>query len=116
MSRPLLAAIASALIALDESGGAPSPLLRDTTDIQRLIADRHGLQRAALGWSADALACEAVVLHDEVSRAMRRCVSSGGDDPRFAEAMGVIERYLEQAAETTRRSHTRATRRASAPP
>ena len=52
----LLADIATALISLDESKGAPSALLHDSADIQRFLADRHGLQRSRLGWSAAALA------------------------------------------------------------
>ena len=105
----MLADIASALITLDESHGAPSALLLDCADIQRFLADRHGLQRARLGWTAEALARESELLAAEVERSVRRCFS----DARFAvqveEALGVIHRYLEQGAETSRRALERIT-------
>ncbi len=108
-SGALLADIAAALIALDDSEGAPSTLLSDSAEIQRFIADRHGLQRARLGWTGDALAREFVILHDEVERAVSRFFHA----PEFAaqkeEALGVIRRLLEQATETSRRALERAT-------
>ncbi|HUQ46301.1 MAG TPA: ATP-binding protein [Gemmatimonadaceae bacterium] len=107
-SGALLADVASALITLDESHGAPSALLLDSADIQRFIADRHGLQRARLGWTSAALAREGEVLCTEIERSVRRCFG----DPRYAaqvdEALGVICRYLEQGAETSRRALERA--------
>jgi signal transduction histidine kinase len=105
----MLADIASALITLDESHGAPSALLLDCADIQRFLADRHGLQRARLGWTVEALARETEVLAAEVERSVRRCFS----DPRFSvqveEALGVVHRYLEQGGETSRRALERLT-------
>ena len=105
----MLADIASALITLDESHGAPSALLLDCADIQRFLADRHGLQRARLGWTTEALARESEILGAEVERSVRRCFS----DPRYArqveEALGVIHRYLEQGGETSRRALERVT-------
>ena len=111
----LLADISAALVTLDESDGALSAQLHDTADIQRFIADRHGLQRARLGWTREALSREAAILHDEVLRAMRRCFADRTHAPQFDEAIGVISRYLEQAAETSRRALERALRQAAAP-
>ena len=107
----MLADIASALITLDESRGAPSSLLLDSADIQRFVADRHGLQRARLGWSAEALAREAEVLRAEVERSVRRCFSDPKFAPQVEEALGVMRRYLEQGAETSRRALDRVTHR-----
>ena len=50
-----VADVAEHSLALDESHGRPSPLLADGTEIQRLVAERHGAQRARLGWSRDDL-------------------------------------------------------------
>ena len=55
------------LVSLDEGGGEPA-LLRDGSDIQRLVAERHGEQRARLGWGADELAREYRVVREEVDR------------------------------------------------
>ena len=100
----MLADVAAALVTLDESRGAPSALLLDSADIQRFVADRHGLQRARLGWTTEALAREHEILQAEIERAVRRCFS----DPKCArqvdESLGVIRRYLEQSSETSRRA------------
>src|SRR5438105_322303 len=53
-----LADLGAMLIAIEEAAGQPSGHLVDGTEIQRLIADRHGAQRARVGWSAAALRYE----------------------------------------------------------
>ena len=100
----MLSDIAAALVTLDESHGAPSALLLDSADIQRFIADRHGLQRARLGWTPAALAREVEALRAEIERAVRRCFPDPKCATQVDEALGVIRRYLEQAGETSRRA------------
>jgi signal transduction histidine kinase len=104
----LLADIAAALVTLDESEGAPSAFLLDASDIHRFVADRHGLQRARLGWSVEALARESAILLDEVERTVRRCFGDAKYAVQRDEALGVIRRVLEQAAESSRRALERA--------
>ena len=103
----MLADIAAALVALDDSGGTPTMLLADTADLQRFIADRHGSQRARLGWTPEALARETVLLREEVERAVRRCVTDPSCADQVDEAIGVVNRYLDQGAETSRRALAR---------
>ena len=86
-------------------------LLADTADLQRFIADRHGSQRARLGWTREALARESVSLREEVDRAIRRCFSDPTCKPQVDEALTVVHRYLEQGAETSRRALERARER-----
>lgn len=100
----LLADIATALITLDESHGAPSALLHDSADIQRFLADRHGLQRSRLGWSTAALVRENEVLLEEIERAIRRCMTDPKCAPQVEEALIVIRRLLEQGTEISRRA------------
>jgi len=107
----MLADIASALVILEDSAGTPTMLLADTADLQRFISDRHGAQRARLGWTLDALARENVVLQEEVERAIRRCFTDPSCAPQVEEALGVAKRYLEQSAEASRRSLDRALNR-----
>jgi PAS domain S-box-containing protein len=106
----LIADIGAALVALDESEGSLSSLLHDTAAIQRFIADRHGLQRARLGWTSAAMDRESAILLEEVRRAMCRCFPDDKHAPQFDEAMGVICRYLEQAGDISRRALERAAR------
>ena len=103
----LLADIASALIIIEESEGGPSSLLADATDIQRYVAERHGAQRARLGWTLEALAREYDILRDELERMVHRCFlgESGG---RIDESLTVMRRQLEQSAATSARSLERA--------
>jgi signal transduction histidine kinase len=105
----MLADIAAALVTLEDSEGVPTTLLADSADLQRFIADRHGSQRARLGWSSDALARECTILQEEVERSIRRCFNDPSCTPQVEEAIGVTRRYLEQGAETSRRALERAT-------
>jgi len=106
-----MADIAAALVTLEDSEGAPTMLLADTADLQRFIADRHGTQRARLGWTIDALAREHAVLQEEVERSIRSCFSDPSCATQVEEAIGVTRRYLEQGAQTSRRALERAKNR-----
>ena len=107
----LLADIAAALVTLEDSEGAPTMLLADTADLQRFISDRHGTQRARLGWTIDGLARENVILQEEVERSIRGCFSDPSCAAQAEEAIGVTRRYLEQGAQTSRRALERANNR-----
>jgi PAS domain S-box-containing protein len=85
--------IGLALVTLDEGGGEPE-LMRDGTEIQRLIADRHGAQRARLGWSEDELLREFQLLREIVAPRVRAEARAGTD---VAAALGVLDRLLQQA-------------------
>ncbi|MDB4892962.1 MAG: sensor protein [Gemmatimonadetes bacterium] len=106
----MLSDIASALITLDESEGAPSVLLSDSADLQRFVADRHGSQRARLGWTPEALRREAEILREEVEASIHRSFSTPASTPQVAEAVAVTRRYLDQAAQASRRSLDRTLR------
>jgi signal transduction histidine kinase len=108
----MLADIASALVTLEDSEGAPTMLLSDAADLQRFIADRHGMQRARLGWTAEALARQSAILQEETERAIRRCFTDSTYAAQVDEAVRVVSRYLEQGAETSRRALEREQQRA----
>ena len=107
----MLADIAAALVTLEDTAGTPTLLLADTADLQRFIADRHGAQRARIGWTVPALARENVLLQEEVERAIRRCFTDPSCAPQVDEALGVVKRYLDQSAESSRRALERALQR-----
>jgi PAS domain S-box-containing protein len=91
-----VADLAQNLSAVDLSDGLPTPTLRDGSDIQRLVADRHGAQRARLGWQADELRREHEILREELARVIRRRVPHGRR--REAEtAISVVDGWLAQA-------------------
>ena len=67
-----LADLAGTVSSLDVDGTEKEAGLRDGTAIQRAIAERHGAQRARLGWSEAELRREFVILREEVDAAIRR--------------------------------------------
>jgi signal transduction histidine kinase len=68
----LLTDVAKSLSLVVEMGGEPSQILRDGTEVQRLLAERHGAQRARLGWAETAHAREFEIVRDEVETSVRR--------------------------------------------
>lgn len=102
-----IADVASILIALDESHGQPSSLLADGTEIQRLVAERHGSQRARLGWSREDLSREWVILREETERIIKQRVR-GPNEATLKESLVVLRRFVEQGEELSCRALTRA--------
>jgi hypothetical protein len=92
----LLADIAQALVILDEKGDQ-SDLMRDGSELQHLISERHGEQRARLGWTEDDLRREYQILCDEVLASAGRALEPG--DSTSDEAIQAIERILGRAEE-----------------
>ncbi|MDQ3557027.1 MAG: GAF domain-containing sensor histidine kinase [Gemmatimonadota bacterium] len=90
------------LVILDEGGGEPE-LMQDGTEIQRLIAERHGDQRLRLGWGPEHLRREFVVLREETDAALRReAPARTPDDVR--RALDVVHRLLQRAERISLRS------------
>ena len=108
-----IADLGGMLIALDESGSHPSAILTDAADIHRLLASRHGAQRARLGWNEAALGCEYEILRDEIQRVVRKGARSL-DPAVLDEAIGIVNRFLEEAEETSARALARSTNASTA--
>jgi hypothetical protein len=101
-----VADLAGMLMALDESRGEPASILIDAADIHRLVAGRHGAQRARLGWEEAAISCEYHILRDEIERIIRQRARADGE--AIDEAWGVMTRFLEEAERTSIRALARA--------
>jgi signal transduction histidine kinase len=91
----LLADIAGALIVVEEAAGEPSSLLADAMEIQRLIAERHGAQRAQLGWREASMRREFMIIREELERVVRRFVPSQGL-LKSADALAAVNRFVDQ--------------------
>jgi signal transduction histidine kinase len=102
-----IADVSSILIALDESRGRPSSLLADGTEIQRLVAERHGTQRGRLGWTREDLEQEWRILSEEIERVLKQRLH-GSTSRAAQEAMTVLRRFVEQGEELSCRALTRA--------
>lgn len=94
--------IGQSLVILDEGGGEPE-LMQDGTEIQRLIAERHGDQRMRLGWTPDQLRREFRILREEVDALLRR-EAPARTAADIATALDVVHRLLQRAERISLRS------------
>lgn len=102
-----LADLGAMLVAIEETGGQPSGLLADASAIQRVVAERHGLQRARLGWGIDGIRREYAILREELARAIERRARAI-PDTAVDEALSILGRLMEQAEEASERGWQRA--------
>ena len=93
-----LADVAQCLSVAALDGPEATAMLTDATAIQRLIATRHGVQRARLGWSEDEVRRDYEILLEEVLAAVRRRVarSSTPSVSRAAELITILVRVAER--------------------
>jgi len=94
-----LADLASTLTSLDGPAGEPTDAVRDGTAIQRVVSDRHGAQRARLGWAASELRREFTILREELVAAVRRRAPVRLRGPTPEARIGEAERALEVLAQ-----------------
>ncbi|HEX2166731.1 MAG TPA: ATP-binding protein, partial [Longimicrobiales bacterium] len=96
-----LADIAQSLIALEKSQAVPDRLLQDGSEIQRVVAELHGRQRAQLGWSAEAMRREWSILWEEIEGAVRADVSRGTD---IRDALDLLKKFLDRGERISERA------------
>ena len=113
-----LADVASTIRSLDEvepsQGGEPLASALDGSDIQRVVSERHGAQRARLGWSQDEVRREFTVLTEEIAAAVRRrapaFLYAPTTEARRAEAessLALLKQFLASAEQLSLASHAR---------
>jgi hypothetical protein len=90
-------------VLIEEARGETSRLVVESAEIQLYIAERHGWQRARLGWTVPALHREWSVLREEVERVMRRGANNV-PERAVSEALLVVDRMLEQAEDRSMRA------------
>jgi hypothetical protein len=81
--------------------------------LQHVVAERHGAQRARLGWSEQEVRREFVILNEELADAVRRrapaLVAAPDADARAAErAFEVLEQFVAVAERVSLASYQRA--------
>jgi signal transduction histidine kinase len=92
----LIANILGALAVVEEASGKPSQMLADAMEIQRLVAERHGAQRARLGWTEQSMRREFMIIREELQGFVRDAVPSDGELP-VGDAVGALTRFVDQA-------------------
>ena len=104
-SSSFVADIAQSLVILDTAKHDPAGLLRDGSEIQRVIADRHGVQRFGLGWAAEDISLDFAVL----LKTIRGVAADRGIPPADLEAgMSVLTGFLKQAERISLAGHRHA--------
>ncbi|HKP16556.1 MAG TPA: hypothetical protein VJT85_10825, partial [Gemmatimonadaceae bacterium] len=83
-----LADLASTVTSIVLDDDAPSDQVRDGSAIQRLVSQRHGAQRARLGWTERELRREFVILEEELDAALRRRLPATISAPSPASGAG----------------------------
>jgi PAS domain S-box-containing protein len=91
-----LADIAQALVLIGQTGADPA-LMRDGSDIQRLIAARHGLRRAQQGWTEEGLRREFAILRESLDEALHAATRAG--DHEVGAVREVLRSLVERAEE-----------------
>ena len=92
----LVTDVALALRFLDGTAGALPKTIRDGTAIMNVIGERHGAQRARLGWPESALTRECALLAEEVDSALGR-IGTNVPAGVVEQARRAAARLLEQA-------------------
>ncbi len=90
-----LADLAATLGGVDVATGTPTDLVRDGTAIQRVVAERHGAERARLGWAEAEVRREFAILGEELAAAVRRRAPAHLAAPTPEARRGETERALE---------------------
>jgi PAS domain S-box-containing protein len=99
-----LSDVAHTLGGIDVAEGADSELLKDSTAIQRAIAERHGKQRFRLGWREFEVRREFEILREELSEAVRRRVASERE-AEVQDAMRVLAEFVARAERVSLESY-----------
>ena len=98
-----LAILGETLVAMSEQGVADARAIEEGVEILKVIADRHGRQRARIGWGAKALEREWRMLDDEIERSLIEH-SSQLPPQTIEKARAVIQQLLLEAEARSRRA------------
>jgi len=73
---PFIGLLAAQIMTIGEMHGRAPELLADGGQVQRLMAELHGVQRRRLGWSEDDIRAEVPLMLAEIQRAIRNALVS----------------------------------------
>jgi PAS domain S-box-containing protein len=95
----LLADLAQSLVILGDAGPAAADLLRDGSEVQRMLAERHGMRRFAQGWSDAANRRDVRLLREAIGETLRERAT--GVEGELADALSVLDRLIERIEEAS---------------
>jgi PAS domain S-box-containing protein len=91
-----LSDLADTFRSLDLGTAESDHAIRDSTAIQRTVAERHGAQRCRLGWSEGELRREYQILREEVAAAIARQVTQRSPE-EMAAAVAAVSSFIAEA-------------------
>jgi PAS domain S-box-containing protein len=94
--------LVQSLVAIEQAGGAGSDIVRDGTEIQRLVAELHARQRARLGWTEAQLARDFAHHADALEAMARRRTAATPAETETA--VRVLRQLVDGAAGAARRA------------
>jgi signal transduction histidine kinase len=104
-----VADVACTLGAIEEGRGEPSVVVSDAGQIQAVIAARHGMHRAQLGWTPNQLEKEWTILCEEM-KARVKLHARRLRPEAIEEAFVVIDRMIDPASDASCRALNRVSR------
>lgn len=90
--------MAQALLIQAENPVPASRLMQDGTEIQHVVAERHGRQRQQLGWEEEALRREYAILGEVLEEAIRATGAEGAAVAAATELVGALLAYAERTS------------------
>lgn len=99
----MLTDFANTLVAIERVPASPRRLLRDGSEIQRIVADLHGAQRAELGWNEASLRREHQILREVLETWMRER-SDAGARGGGRDVLRPVRRFLARSEQISVRS------------
>lgn len=99
-SATFIADLAQSLAIVGQDGPQSEALLQDGSAIQRLIAERHGAQRARHGFTQGEIRREYAILREEIHAAVHRNLVRGGgtDGDRATDVLDTLVGLAERAS------------------
>jgi PAS domain S-box-containing protein len=88
----LLTDLGQVLVVLEEDGSDAPATAADARDVQSLLAERHGEQRARLGWTEAGLVREYHILREEVEAALRDPARADSAEEGLETVLGLLDR------------------------
>jgi PAS domain S-box-containing protein len=99
----LIADVLNSLEVVGEARGRAPDLLRDGSEIQRLISDLHGAQRYRLGWLEEHVSRDVLLLREELERTVAE--AKGAPDDVRIQARELVRRLLRVAEQISIRGY-----------
>ncbi len=100
--------LAQSLVAIEQSGGSQSELVRDGSAIQRFVAELHGQQRHRLGWTEAHVARDYEHMADAAEAIVRRRTEKAAASGDVENGVRVLRQLISIAASASRRAYRHA--------